>query len=272
MARVKDVADHRLDGHSEHVLVLDIDVHEPGAFPGPVILGQEPAAAVGAVIPFDAPGDRAVRYVVPEAEVDPAGLGAADLAIFAGQRVFDARLLEAEIGVDLRTLPADRVEVDRAGTLQAPLGRSRKVADAFAVVFERDDIDDVVDDIIVPVEARFAPCPELMADLGLEFPALRRHKVRIAGIGAVVAKLRLGKEVVEADLADAAAELEADVPILRGTPAEIDAALGPQEASCILVVVDAVEPGNLAAGGDLQVQILREGPARASSSLRSGSR
>ena len=68
--------------------------------------------------------------------------------------------------------------------------------------------------VIMKVEPGLAPAPEIVRELGLDLPALRRHELGIAGILAVLAELRLGEEIVEADLADAAAQLEADVPVL----------------------------------------------------------
>ena len=87
------------------------------------------------------------------------------------------------------------------------------------------------------------------------FPALRRDQVGIAGILAAVVELRLGQKVVETDLPDSAAQLQADVPILRRAPSESEAALGAEEFARRLVVVDAVERRMLAACRDLEVKI-----------------
>ena len=124
---------------------------------------------------------------MPKAEIDPAGLDAADLTKFAGQGIFDARFLETDIGVELRAFPPKRIEIDRACAFHPPARGTRQVADSLAMVLERDDVDDVVDDIIVAVEAGLAPRSELVADLCLKLPALWRDEIRIAGIGAVIA-------------------------------------------------------------------------------------
>src|SRR3954447_23094111 len=124
---------------------------------------------------------------MPKAQVDPAGLRAADLTKFAGQWILDARFLETDVCVELRAFPAERIEIDRACAFQPPARRAWEVADALPVVLERDDVDDVVDDVIVTIEPGLSPRPELVADLGLELPALGRDEIRIAGIGPVIA-------------------------------------------------------------------------------------
>lgn len=86
-----------------------------------------------------------------------------------------------------------------------------------------------------------APRAELMADFAFQLPALRGNKVGVAGILAVLRELRLGEEIVEADLADSAAQLEARIPVFGGSPAEVEAALGPEEFARGRIVVDAVE-------------------------------
>ena len=111
------------------------------------------------------------------------------------------------------------------------------------------------------LEPGLAPGAELASDLDLHFPALRRDEVGVAGVFAVLLELGLDEEIVEADLADPAAELEAAVPALGRAPAEVDAALGPEELARALVVVGAVEVGDLAAAGDLQVEAGAQRPA-----------
>ena len=148
--------------------------------------------------------------------------------------------------------------------LSAPIAvGARQVADALPVVADRDHVDDVLDAVIMQVEPRLAPCAEVVREFGFDFPALRRHEVGIAGIFAVLAELRLGEEIVEADLADAAAKLQADVPALGRPPAEGDAALGPEEFARRQIVVDAVELRDFGAGRDLQVEIGGQRPAEA---------
>jgi hypothetical protein len=110
------------------------------------------------------------------------------------------------------------------------------------VVLERNDVDDVVDEVIMAVEDGLAPRAQLMADLRLELPALRRHQVGVTGIFALVGKLGLRQEVIETDLADLPAGLQADVPFLGRTPANDKAALRTEEAARRQVVVDPVEP------------------------------
>src|SRR6185437_157132 len=88
-----------------------------------------------------------------------------------------------------------------------------KVADALPALSDRDHIHDIADAVIMEVEARLAPFPEIVSKFGLGLPAMRRDQIRIARILAILAELGLGKEIVEADLSDAAAELQTDVPI-----------------------------------------------------------
>ena len=151
--------------------------------------------------------------------------------------------------------------MERAGAFEAEAVGARQIADALPVVRDRDDVDDVLDPVIMEVEPGLAPCAEVVRDFGLDLPALRRDEVGVAGIFAVAAELGLGEEIVEADLADAAAQLEADVPVLGRPPAERDAALGPEEFARRLVVVDPVELRDFGAGRDLQVEIGGQRPA-----------
>ena len=72
----------------------------------------------------------------------------------------------------------------------AEAGRARQIADRLAVLADRDDVDDVVDAVGVELEPGLAPRAELAADFALDFPALRRDEVGVAGILAVL--LRLG--------------------------------------------------------------------------------
>jgi hypothetical protein len=80
-----------------------------------------------------------------------------------------------------------------------------------------------------------------MADFAFQLPALRRNEVGVAGILTVLRELRLSEESVKADLANAAAQLEARIPVFGGPPAEGEAALWPEEFAWRRVVVDAVE-------------------------------
>ena len=91
-------------------------------------------------------------------------------------------------------------------------------------------------------QPRLAPVAEIPAYLRFHFPALRRHEVRVAGILPVLAELWLVEEVVEADLPDTAAELEAEVPARGGPPAERHASFGPEELPRRQIAVDASEP------------------------------
>src|SRR6185369_9260023 len=91
-------------------------------------------------------------------------------------------------------------------------------------------------------------------EFGFRLPALRRDEQRIARIFAIFAKLGLSEKVEEADLAHAPAQLQAEVPAFRRMPAERDAAFGPEELACRLVVVDAVEVRNFGPAGDLEVE------------------
>jgi hypothetical protein len=99
-------------------------------------------------------------------------------------------------------------------------------------------------------------------ELRLHLPALRRDQFRVAGILAVLLELGLGEEIIEADLPDAAAQLQTDVPVLGRPPAEVDAAFGAEELARRLIVVDAVKPGNLAPGGDLEIEVRGDRAAR----------
>ena len=169
----------------------------------------------------------------------------------------DRRPLAAERQVELGALPADRIEIDGAGAFGADAVGARQIADALLVVADRDDVDDVVDAVIMEVEAGLAPCAEVARELGLDFPALRRDEVGVAGIFAIAAELGLRQEIVEADLADPAPQLQADVPALGRPPAERDAALGPEEFPRGLIVVGPVELRDFRAARDLQVEIRR---------------
>ena len=98
-------------------------------------------------------------------------------------------------------------------------------------------------------------------------PALRRHQVGIAGVFAVVDQLGLGEEVVEADLPDLPAQLEACVPALGRAPAKRDATLGPEEFARRLVVVGAVEVRNFGARRDLEIEVGGKRPAQRRNAL-----
>src|SRR5206468_10897063 len=104
-----------------------------------------------------------------------------------------------------------------------------------------DHVDNVLNAIVMEVEPGLPPLAEVVRELGLGFPALRRDELRIAGILAVLAEHRLCQKVEEVDLPDAAAKLETDVPCLRGAPRQSDASLGPEELAAGLIVVNPVE-------------------------------
>ena len=87
------------------------------------------------------------------------------------------------------------------------------------MIGKRNDVDDIGDPVTPCADARLAPLSEFPADLPLDLPALRRDEVRIAGILAILGQFGLGEEVIEADLPDAAAKLEACIPPARRPPA-----------------------------------------------------
>ena len=121
----------------------------------------------------------------------PSGRGLPLIGRFvAGQRIAHAGPLEAGREVELGALPADRIELEGADAFGAESGRVRQVADALAVLADRDDVDDVLDAVVPEPQPGLAPRAELAPDLGLHLPALRRDEVGVAGILAVL--LRLG--------------------------------------------------------------------------------
>src|SRR6185369_5064947 len=125
--------------------------------------------------------------------------------LLAGQRVVYRSPLAAHRQVELRAGPADRIELDRADAFEPIALGARQIADALLVVVDGDDVDDVLDAVIPGAQACLAPAAEVAADLRLGLPALRRNELGVAGILAVLGQLGLGEEIVEADLADAAA-------------------------------------------------------------------
>jgi len=69
------------------------------------------------------------------------------------------------------------------------------------------------------VQASFSPRAKVSGELRFDLPALRWDKIGIAGVFPVLAELGLREEVVEADLADPAAQLQTDIPPFGRTPA-----------------------------------------------------
>src|SRR5689334_18691428 len=171
-------------------------------------------------------------------------------------------MLRAEVEVDLGPLHAERLELEGAGALEAVAVGARKVADSLPVDADRDHIDDVLHPIIVKVEAGLAPGAEIVRDLRFHLPALRRHEIGVAGVGAILVQAGLGEKVREIDLPDAAAELEADVPRFRGMPTDVDTAFRTEELARSEVVADEVEARELGAGRDLQVDVWSERTAQ----------
>src|SRR5947209_20555800 len=178
---------------------------------------------------------------MPQLGASPAVVIAADRTLSAGQRILHRGNLDTGIEVDLCSVPAERIEVERAGALGSIFDRARQVADPLPVRSDRDHVDDVCDAIIMKVEPGLPPLAEVVCKLGFGFPALRRDQLRIAGILTVLPELRLPPEIQEVDLPDAAPKLEADIPCLRWAPRQRQAALRPEELAGWLVVVDPIE-------------------------------
>ena len=167
---------------SEHVLVFDEDVGEPGAFVLAVHFGEIIIGRIVIEAGRGAPGEIAVRQVVAEIQFGPAILRPADRAHLAGERIADAGDLEAQLGVEPGAGQAQRRELDRAGALQPEARRARQIADAFAIRADRHDVDDVLDGVIVSAQPGLARGAQCAADLHLRFPALRGDEFRIAAI------------------------------------------------------------------------------------------
>src|SRR5438270_1905984 len=213
--------------------------------------------------PLDRASEREGRAgnIVAQGRISPIVLHAGDWPDAMCERVFHRRPFRADIQTELCAVPADRVEVDRARAFDAPPVGSRDVADPLPVEPDRNDVYDVRNTVIVSVKPRFSPSPEIVRNFGLGLPALRRDQLRIAGVLPVRAEVRLGKKVVEADLPDAPAKFEADVPILRRVPPQRQASLGPKELPRRLAVGHAVKTRDFASGGELHVEVLGEWPA-----------
>jgi hypothetical protein len=82
------------------------------------------------------------------------------------------------------------------------------------MVWKWNDVDDILHSMSPGAQTGLTPLAKFAANLALQLPALRGDEIRITGIFAILGKLRLREEVVEADLADAAAEFQARVPTL----------------------------------------------------------
>src|SRR3569623_2086476 len=255
MARVEDVGHAEPHRHPGQVLALDERADEPRALPAARHFSRVEGAGEMVVLRIEAIGELAVRDVLAEREARPAIVVPADRAIDSGQRIANARAFEAQGRVQLGAAPADRIELDRAGAFQPVASRARQIADAFAARADGDDIDDVVDAMRIAAQPGLAPLPQFAADFALQFPALRRDEVGIAGILAILLEVGLRQEVVEADLADAAAQLEARIPPRRRPPAERNAALGAEELARWQIAVDSIERALLGAEHDLQVEL-----------------
>src|SRR5947208_15985799 len=123
--------------------------------------------------------------------ISPAIVIAADRTQLAGQRILDRGPFEAGVEVELGTLEAERVEQDRAGRLSPRLDGAREIANALLVGSDRDYVDDIGHPIVMQIEPRLAPAPEVVGEFGLGLPALRRDQPGVAGILTVLAELRL---------------------------------------------------------------------------------
>ena len=100
--------------------------------------------------------------------------------------------------------------------------------------------------------------PRLRIAFDRQLPGLRRHQVRVAGVGLVVVEVHRGEEVVEVQLAHAAFQLEVAVEVRRLLPGQGHQALRPAERARQAAGADLLEPRVLAAEVHLQLQVGRE--------------
>ena len=181
-----------------------------------------------------------MRNVMTQLDAAPVILDVTDRPALACQRITDCRPFRAEIDIDLRTCETDRVEQDGAGAFGPDAGRVRKVANALLVLVDRDEVDDVLNGIIVQVEAGLAPAAEVMGKVGLKLPNSAGAPVEGSRHCRGRRSNWAAQKIVEADLANPAAQLEADVPRLAGMPSEHDTAFGTEEFASRLLVGRAI--------------------------------
>src|SRR5437868_9420835 len=258
MPTVEDVVDGEANGQPQQILVLDIEARDPRQIQRSVYLRQEVIFRVVAILEIGAPGERRARNVVTDLSIAPEILDAADRALLAGQRIAHRGPFPAHREVQLGTLPANRIELEGTDAFRANPGGLRKVADPLAVFADWDDVDDVLNPVIVEVEASFAPRPEVAGELRFDLPALRWDEIGIASVLPVLAELGLRKEVVEADLTDPATKLQANVPTFGRAPPQGEAPLRSEELAGRLEVVDPIQLRDFGSGCKLQVQVRRK--------------
>jgi len=153
-----------------HVLAFHVQIAPHRSFPLPTLLGEPVVVRIHLVGRIGAPGPVRFREVVPQADASGAQEAVADVPLLPGERIANLAVLQLQVRIETRAVPAELVEIQRASRLDAVDRGVVEVAGRLAVRADRNVIDDVVDLAAIEAERRRSELAEVVDAFDLKVP------------------------------------------------------------------------------------------------------